>query len=132
MPRELTNAQLSSKLNYRSGQTPSFLLKLQRQVAGYSAADEDEPTYVDSDGGEFERGASGRPDIPRRPPVPRRPSDQPGSGDEKSGSRADGTGELDEDDEDEERPQVVVLKEGKHLSQIEVENEKRKGSCFSW
>jgi hypothetical protein len=123
MPRDPTNAQLSAKLSYQSGQTPSFLLKLQRQVAGHAPADEDEPTYIDE---EFEHGHGGRPDIPRRPPIPRRPDDEAGSGDEKP----DGTGELDEEDGDEERPQIVVLREGKHLSELEVDNEKRKGASL--
>ncbi|KAG1736524.1 hypothetical protein EDB19DRAFT_1910188 [Suillus lakei] len=54
---------------------------------------------------------SGRPPIPVRPAIPERPDDDPGN--------------LDEDDVD-ERPQVVVLKEGKHLTEREAENEKRK------
>jgi hypothetical protein len=125
-PRDLTNAQLSSRLAFTPGQTPSFLLKLQQRVAGRTTSDDDEePSYTYSeDGQEFQEGASGRPPIPRRPPPPRRPADQPGSADEKE----DGKGELDEDDAEDELPQVVVVKEGKHLSKQEVESEKRKGA----
>ena len=36
-------------------------------------------------------------------------------------------GQEDEDDGD-EKPQVVVLKEGKHLTEREAENERRKGT----
>jgi hypothetical protein len=56
--------------------------------------------------------SSGRPPIPCQPPIPERPADDPGSEGE---------------DGDDEAPQVVALKEGKHLSAWEVENEKRKG-----
>lgn len=50
-----------------------------------------------------------------RPSIPERPADDPGSADE---------------DNDEELPQIVVLKEGKHLSATEVENERRKSALF--
>ena len=105
MSKEPTRAQLSSRLAYQS-QTPAFLLKLQRKVAGQQEDDEDEPQYEDWDDG------SGRPPIPRRPAIPQRPDDDPGSADEDDGDEA---------------PQIVVLKEGKHLSERDVENEKRKG-----
>ena len=104
MSKEPTRAQLSSRLSYQT-KTPDFLLKLQRKIAGQED-DEDEPQYEDYDDG------SGRPPIPRRPAIPQRPDDDPGS--------------ADEDDVD-EAPQVVVLKEGKHLSERDGENERRKG-----
>ena len=47
-----------------------------------------------------------------RPSIPERPKDNPGS---------------EVEDDDDEKPQVVVLKEGKHLTEREAENEKRKG-----
>jgi len=54
--------------------------------------------------------ADGFDDRGDRPPIPTRPE-----------------GEASGDDESEdEKPQVVVLKEGKHLSELEVENERRK------
>ncbi|TCD64050.1 hypothetical protein EIP91_004599 [Steccherinum ochraceum] len=105
-PKEPTRAQLSSRLAY-SAQTPAFLLKLQRKVGGHQD-DEDEPQYEDD---EFEDDGSGRPPIPRRPAIPTRPDDDPGSADEDDGDEA---------------PQIVVVREGKHLSGREVENEKRK------
>jgi len=103
-PKEPTKHQLSSRLTY-SQHTPAFLRKLQSRVSGAPNEDSDEDP-------EFEDDGSGRPPIPRRPPIPERPADDPGSEDE---------------DGDDEAPQVVVLKEGKHLSAREVENEKRKG-----
>ncbi|KAH9015264.1 hypothetical protein EDB83DRAFT_2440164, partial [Lactarius deliciosus] len=103
-PKEPTKHQLSSRLTY-SQRTPAFLRKLQSQVSGIpddNSGDEDQ---------EFEDDGSGRPPIPRRPAIPERPADNPGSGDE---------------DVDDEAPQVVVLKEGKHLSEREAQNEKRR------
>ncbi|KAF8532299.1 hypothetical protein JB92DRAFT_3138459 [Gautieria morchelliformis] len=102
-PKEPTRHQLSSRLAYKS-QTPSFLVKLQNQVAGRATEDDDdEPQYLD---GIDEFGRE------RRPPIPERPED-------------DKRGSDDEDDVD-EKPLVVVLKEGKHLTELEVKNERRK------
>lgn len=67
-------------------------------------------------------GNSGSPDLADnglgdgRPPIPTRPEDE----------REDGESEESGD----EKPQVVVLREGKHLSEVEVENEKRKGETL--
>ncbi|ETW82764.1 hypothetical protein HETIRDRAFT_316683 [Heterobasidion irregulare TC 32-1] len=107
-PKEPTRAQLSSRLSY-SQNTPAFLRKFSNRVAGVPDEDEDEDD-------EFEYDGSGRPPIPKRPAIPERPSDQAGSADEDDGD---------------ERPQVVVLKEGKHLSQREAENERRKAKGLS-
>jgi Domain of unknown function (DUF4604) len=108
-PREPTRAQLSSKLSYQQ-HTPNFLLKLQNRMNG--VPDEEEP----EDDGEFEYVGSGRPPIPKRPAIPQRAQDDPGSADEDDGD---------------EKPQVVVLKAGKHLTEREAENVKRKGQCSS-
>jgi len=72
--------------------------------------DEEEPEDDDDDG-EFEYVSSGRPAIPKRPAIPERPKGDPGSGDEDDGD---------------EKPQVVVLKAGKHLTEREAENVRRK------
>ena len=115
MSREPTKHQLSSRLSYQQ-HTPNFLRRLQKNYGGGRRGDEededDEPTYGDDD--EFEDDGSGRPPIPVRPPIPERPKEDPGSGDE----------DVDE------KPQVVVLKEGKHLTEREAENEKRKGESL--
>jgi hypothetical protein len=103
-PKEPTRAQLSSRLSY-SQHTPSFLLKLQNRIAGNPEESEDYDV-------EFEDDGSGRPPIPRRPAIPERPEDDPGSADEDGGD---------------EKPQVVVLKAGKHLTEREAENIRRKG-----
>ncbi|KAL4062882.1 hypothetical protein J3A83DRAFT_4301130 [Scleroderma citrinum] len=102
-PKELTRHQLSSRLQYES-RTPAFLQRLKNKVQGGADEDEDEPQYYDD--------GSGRPPIPVRPAIPQRPEDDRGS--------------ASEDDAD-EQPQIVVLKEGKHLTAREAENERRKG-----
>ncbi|KAF9560712.1 hypothetical protein CPC08DRAFT_665093 [Agrocybe pediades] len=108
-PREPTRAQLSSKLQYQQN-TPAFLLKLQNRMKGIpDDYDDDEGRYDD----EFEYVGEGREPIPRRPAIPERPADDPGSADE-------------DDQFADEKPQVVVLKAGKHLSEFEAENIRRK------
>ncbi|TFK35565.1 hypothetical protein BDQ12DRAFT_687974 [Crucibulum laeve] len=100
-PKEPTRAQLSSKLSYQQ-KTPAFLLRLQNKIAGVPDEEEEDE--------EFEHDGSGRPPIPKRPAIPERPDEDPGSADEDDGD---------------EKPQVVVLREGKHLSEREVQNIKR-------
>ncbi|KAJ8522027.1 hypothetical protein ONZ45_g1392 [Pleurotus djamor] len=113
-PKEPNRHQLSSRLSYQQ-HTPKFLQKLQNKYSGHGDVDdeESEPEFEPDDG-------SGRPPIPRRPrerpAIPVRPDDDPGSADEDSGD---------------ERPVVVVLKEGKHLSAREAENVKRKEKGLS-
>ncbi|KAG5636182.1 hypothetical protein H0H81_008888 [Sphagnurus paluster] len=102
-PKEPNRHQLSSRLSY-SQNTPAFLQKLKNKIAGIPDEEED---YDD----EFEDDGSGRPPIPRRPAIPERPDDDPGSADEDDGD---------------EKPQVVVLREGKHLTAHEAENVRRK------
>ncbi|KAI9066341.1 hypothetical protein FKP32DRAFT_1589863 [Trametes sanguinea] len=108
MSKEPTRHQLSSRLAYQA-KTPAFLLRLQQQHGGGGRGHDD-------DDDEFEDDGSGRPPIPRRPAIPERPDDEPGS--------------AGEDDED-EKPQVVVLKEGKHLTEHEAENERRRAKGLS-
>lgn len=106
-PKEPTRAQLSSRLAYQS-QTPSFLLKFKNRMNGIG--DEDEEEYDE----EFEHIVDGREPVPRRPrpPIPERPEGDAGSEDEDMGD---------------EKPQVVVLKEGKHLTEREAEDMRRRG-----
>lgn len=105
MSKEPTRAQLSSRLAYQA-HTPAFLVRMQQQIGGGGGA-------ADDDDEEFEDYGSGRPPIPKRPAIPERPADEAGSDDEDDGD---------------EKPQVVVLKEGKHLTERDAENEKRKGA----
>ncbi|THH11018.1 hypothetical protein EW145_g919 [Phellinidium pouzarii] len=102
-PKEPTRYQVSSRLAY-SQSTPAFIQRLKNNVAGVSNEDE-------HDAFDDWQAASGRPPIPRRPSPPQRPDDDLGSADEDDGD---------------EKPQVVVLKEGKHMTAREVENEKRR------
>lgn len=68
----------------------------------------------DDEDPEFEDVGNGRVPIPRRPAIPERPADDQGSADE---------------DFADEKPQVVVLREGKHLTEREAENIRRAGMC---
>ncbi|KAJ6575416.1 hypothetical protein B0H19DRAFT_641621 [Mycena capillaripes] len=102
-PKEPTRQQISSRLQY-SQNTPRFLQKLQNRIAGVPDEDEEYDDEFEPDDG------SGRPPIPRRPAIPERPDDDPGSADEDDGD---------------EKPQVVVLREGKHLTEREAENVRR-------
>jgi hypothetical protein len=106
-PKEPTRHQLSSRLTY-SQHTPAFLLRFKNRISGGPEDDE-----VDDGEPDAEWDGTGRPPIPRRPSIPQRPDDDPGSADEDSGD---------------EKPMVVVLKEGRHLTKREVENIKRRGS----
>ncbi|KAJ7675318.1 hypothetical protein B0H17DRAFT_1080958 [Mycena rosella] len=102
-PKEPTRQQISSRLQY-SQNTPRFLQKLQNRIAGIPDEEEEYDDEFEPDDG------SGRPPIPRRPAIPERPQDDPGSADEDDGD---------------EKPQVVVLREGKHLTEREAENVRR-------
>jgi hypothetical protein len=102
-PKELTRHQISSRLTYNQD-TPAFLRKLQNRVAGVRDDDDD-----DGGGDDYED------QRPKRPPIPERPEGDPGSADE---------------DEGDEKPQIVVLKEGKHLTEKEAEIERRKRQYF--
>lgn len=77
------------------------------------------PDESEEEDEEFEYVGNGRAPIPKRPrerpPIPERPDNDPGSADEDGGDEA---------------PQIVVLKEGKHLTAREVENIKRKGAML--
>lgn len=68
----------------------------------------------------------------RRPSPVTRDDERPG--DKEGGGQGDGLGRLsDEEDEEggDDAPQIVVLKEGKHLSAFEAENERRIGEFFA-
>lgn len=112
MSRGFTKQQISAGITYEDN-IPPFLRRMYAKQAGGSTRDDE-----DEDWDEWQ-ASSGRPAIPRRPTpperpaIPERPDDDPGS--------------ADEDDED-EKPQVVVLKEGKHMTARDAENERRRGT----
>jgi len=109
-PREPTNGQVSSRLSY-SQNTPSFLQEFKNRAAGIADAPEHEGSYCDEDGNAYYDDGTGRPPIPQRPAIPERPKGEAGNEDEDDGD---------------EKPQVAVLRQGKHLTEREVENERRK------
>ncbi|KAF5341382.1 hypothetical protein D9758_012265 [Tetrapyrgos nigripes] len=139
--RSPTRAQLSSKLAYEK-KVPAFLRKLQSQYGGgsnYNDEDEDEPQYEgvnnreeEDEGGLDEFGREIR--RPRRSPEPeldefgREIRRRGGEGESpRAGRPPDNAGSADEDEYfEDEKPQVVVLKEGKHLTEREAENVRRK------
>ncbi|KAG7090035.1 hypothetical protein E1B28_011655 [Marasmius oreades] len=109
--KEPTRAQLSSRLAYEQ-HVPAFLQKLQNKISGISNEEDEDEAYDEE--WEHINDGSGRPPIPRRrPPIPERPADDPGS-DKEDEERGD------------EKPQVIVLREGKHLTEREAENIRRK------
>ncbi|KAL0945434.1 hypothetical protein HGRIS_000924 [Hohenbuehelia grisea] len=117
-PKEPTRAQLSSRLSY-SQNTPAFLRKLQNRVAGRPDGyddDNEEPQVANAD--DFDEGGLDEFGRERRPPIPQRPPGDRGSGDE--GAKGS------DEDFDDEKPQVVVLKQGKHLTEREAENIRRR------
>lgn len=114
-PRELSKHQLSSRLEFQS-HTPAFLRVLQNKIAGFREEDdEDEPQYENREEAVDEFGRSIRRDEPDL--------DEFGREIRKDSKE---NGEDPEEDGD-EKPLVVVLKEGKHLTELEAENERRKG-----
>ncbi|KAH7098102.1 hypothetical protein BKA62DRAFT_403339 [Auriculariales sp. MPI-PUGE-AT-0066] len=120
--REPNKHQLSARLAYNST-TPAFLQRMQKQigrqtgrkVGSYDPNDSEEEDQ-EAPQIEFETLDENRPAIPVRPKSPR-----PSNSSLKKSNKDD---EIDEEPED-ELPQIVVLKEGKHLSKEEAENEKR-------
>jgi len=135
-PKEPTKHQLSARLQFQS-HTPAFLRAFQNRVSGRRAdEDEDAPQiegeYYDSGRDEdavdeFGRGV-GRPQLDEFGRDVRR------AGSEEREKRAKREEmrrrEMDGEEEGDEKPVVVVLKEGKHLTEFEAENERRKGMCL--
>lgn len=111
MPPKTTNAQLRNRLAYNSGTQPAFLRALQARISG-----KPDPTLQDDDtsDADWEQLDANRPAIPRRP-------------DASADADRDRLNDNGEDEEDgDEKPTVVVVKEGKHLTELEVITEKRR------
>jgi hypothetical protein len=138
--KELSKHQLSHRLQFQS-HTPNFLHAFQAQVSGFRTGgqgddDEDGPSYANGDEfrdesrGEFRRDISSvEPTVDEFGREIRRET----SAELKAASNAKGgAGKVrtrgENEDEEDEMPQVVVLKEGKHLSAREAENERRRGT----
>lgn len=118
MPREPTRNQVSNGLQYVA-QKPAFL-----QQFGFGGGRRDDSDDEDDEG----QGSSSRRgrDLPSRPKDGKWAggSDDEGANDEKDGRIRD---EWDEMYGGDDGPQVVVLKEGRHLSADELARERRKG-----
>ena len=134
MPRDPSRNQVNNGLSYQK-QVPKFLQNFGQPAPSRSPPPEHHPNF---------RGHDRSSDRPGREALPERP---------KEGQWADGSDEEDADggrgkqrrrqqDSDdewgdvyggggEEGPQVVVLKEGRHLTAEEVKKERRLGTCLS-
>ncbi|RSH81269.1 uncharacterized protein EHS24_008709 [Apiotrichum porosum] len=119
MPREPTRNQVSNGLQYVA-QKPAFL-----QQFGFGGGRRDDSDDEDDEG----QGSSSRRgrDLPSRPKDGKWAggSDDEGANDEKDGRIRD---EWDEMYGGDDGPQVVVLKEGRHLSADELARERRKAA----
>ncbi|KAH8802028.1 hypothetical protein DL96DRAFT_775484 [Flagelloscypha sp. PMI_526] len=113
--KEPTRAQLSSRLAY-SERTPAFLQKFKAKLSGH-AVDDDEPQYEYDGDDRYESIDTSRPAIPVRPTSPPPTNSTPARNDRD---------EDEEDDDEWQDAQIVVLKEGKHLSEKEAEDIRRK------
>ena len=121
MPRDPTRQQVSAGLTYVSN-TPSFLKNFGKPP----------PSPEDQ-----EQGRGGSSARAGREPLPERPREGKwagGSDDEGGGGR--GRGDAEETDDEwgdvyggggDDGPQVVVLKEGRHLTAEDVKRERRRG-----
>ncbi|KZT34008.1 hypothetical protein SISSUDRAFT_975668, partial [Sistotremastrum suecicum HHB10207 ss-3] len=110
-PKEPTRQQLSSRLSYQQT-VPSFLRAYQNRVAGRASSyDEDEPEVVE-EGGVDEFGRDIVRERPRSPTVKDTKNDL-------------GEPSPEHEEQDDEAPVVVVLKEGKHLSAEQAAEERR-------
>lgn len=125
--RDPTKHQLSARLAYNSN-TPAFLQRMQKQIGRQTGRrigsfdpnnDEDDSADEEAPQVEFEQLDADRPAIPVRPRSPKQER-------VAKGKQVD-AGPSDDEEPEDELPQVVVLREGKHLSKEEAENEKRRG-----
>jgi hypothetical protein len=131
MPRDQSRNQINNGLTYQK-QVPKFLQNFGQPAPSRSPPPEHHPNYRGQQG-------AGRGGREGRDPLPERPKEGQwagGSDDEEAQSRRGRRRpENDSDDEwgevfgggGEEGPQVVVLKEGRHLTAEEVKRERRRG-----
>lgn len=133
MPRDPTRNQVSNGLSYNKV-VPSFLANFGKPTASRSPPPEHHPSYDPRIHGRDAPGRGGRE------PLPERPKDGEWAGGSDGEDDVDGRKRRrkmahDSDDEwgdvygggGDEGPQVVVLKEGRHLSEAEVRRERRRG-----
>ena len=134
MPRDPTKAQISNGLSYNA-QTPKFLQNFGKPIPARSPPPEHHPSYDPALHSSNARRA--REDLPERPSEGKWAggSDDEGEGGAggKGGKKRRGGGDSDDEWGEvyggggEDGPQVVVLKEGRHLSEGEVRKERRRG-----
>ncbi|KAH8926204.1 hypothetical protein BT69DRAFT_1020537 [Atractiella rhizophila] len=113
-------------------QKPKFLQNAVAALRGSRRDYDDEEEYYDEDD-QSGREREERPEFevldPSRPAIPTRPDDDPYRDEDEEDRRPRGKRKAGSDEEDEdEMPQIVVLKEGKHLTKEEVMAEKSQGA----
>ncbi|PVF94084.1 hypothetical protein CPB86DRAFT_741175 [Serendipita vermifera] len=133
-PKELGRHQLSSRLQFQS-QTPSFLKAFKAKVSGGRVDDDDEgPQYANGDEYGLDDGEEldefGRAKRREEPMVDEFGREIRRDVEDDRGKKGGRHGADSEEDED-EKPTVVVLKEGKHLTERQAENERRKARGLS-
>ncbi|KAG8791317.1 hypothetical protein FRC16_000456, partial [Serendipita sp. 398] len=147
-PKEPTKHQLSHRLQFQS-HTPNFLKAFQARVSGRplhddDEYDEDDPRVVSDEDEGGVGGGSGGVKLDEFGREIRMGSEEREMREKKQGRRGGGGGGAaglgpggrsgggggggadGEEEGDDEAPTIVVLKEGKHLSAREVENERRR------
>jgi hypothetical protein len=132
-PKEPTKHQVSARLQFQS-QTPAFLRAFQNRISGRRGdEDEDAPQiegeYHDTGRDEDAVDEFGRSvDRPLLDEFGREIRREGSAEREKKAKREEmRRKEMEGEEEGDEKPVVVVLKEGKHLTEFEAENERRKG-----
>jgi hypothetical protein len=130
-PKDPTKHQLSARLQFQS-HTPAFLRAFQNRVSGRRDEDEDAP-QIEGDYGDYGGGEDAVDEFGRSVSRPARLDEfgreirRAGSAEREKEAKMDQIRRREMEGEEDEKPVVVVLKEGKHLTEFEAENEKRKG-----
>jgi hypothetical protein len=131
-PKEPTKHQLSARLQFQS-QTPAFLRAFQNRISGRRDDEDEDAPQIE---GEYDDSGRGQEDdvdeFGRSVDRPRldefgREVRRAGSAEREMNAKREAIRKREMEEEEDEKPLVVVLKEGKHLTEFEAENERRKG-----
>ena len=130
-PKEPTKHQLSARLQFQS-QTPAFLRAFQNRVSGRRDEEDEDAPQIEGDYGDGGRDGDAVDEFGRsvsRPTLDEfgREVRRAGSAEREREAKKEQMRRREMDEEEDEKPVVVVLKEGKHLTEFEAENETRKG-----
>jgi Domain of unknown function (DUF4604) len=134
-PKEPTKHQLSARLQFQS-QTPAFLRAFQNRISGRRVDEDEDAPQIEGDDGSGGRGDDAVDEFGRSVSRPQldefgREVRRAGSVEREKEAKSEKMRRREMDEEEDEKPVVVVLKEGKHLTEFEAENERRKGTYLS-